>query len=37
MVEQLSEYYRARGWGDDGVPLPLTVAKVDLADYARPA
>ena len=35
MAEQVRQYYRARGWGDDGVPSPATLAKLDLVEYAR--
>src|SRR2546426_12087774 len=28
------EYYAARGWSQEGVPLPETLARLDIADYA---
>ena len=34
LVTQIRAYYRARGWGDDGVPLPETLARLDIAEYA---
>jgi aldehyde:ferredoxin oxidoreductase len=34
MAEQVRQYYRARGWGDDGVPSHATLAKLGLAEYA---
>ena len=32
---QVREYYAARGWGADGVPLPQTLERLGLAEYAR--
>ena len=32
--EQIKAYYRARGWSDDGVPLPETLARLDISQYA---
>jgi aldehyde:ferredoxin oxidoreductase len=34
MAEQVRQYYRARGWGDDGVPSRATLVKLDLGEYA---
>ena len=34
MAEQVREYYRARGWGNDGVPTPATLKALDIAEYA---
>jgi aldehyde:ferredoxin oxidoreductase len=34
MAEQVRQYYRARGWGDDGVPSRATLVKLDLSEYA---
>jgi aldehyde:ferredoxin oxidoreductase len=34
LAAQIRAYYRARGWGDDGVPLPETLERLDIADYA---
>ncbi len=34
MAEQVRQYYRARGWGDDGVPSQATLANLGLAEYA---
>lgn len=33
--EQIHEYYRARGWSDEGVPTDATLAKLGIAEYAR--
>ena len=33
--EQVRDYYRARGWDDDGVPTPDTLERLGIADYAR--
>ena len=33
-TEQIRAYYRARGWADDGVPLPETIARLGLQEYA---
>lgn len=35
LAEQVRLYYRARGWADDGVPLPETLARLGLEEYAR--
>lgn len=35
LAGQIRAYYRARGWADDGVPLPETIARLGLAEYAR--
>ena len=32
--EQIVAYYRARGWDDEGVPLPETLARLEIAEYA---
>jgi len=32
---QVRDYYAARGWGADGVPLPATLQRLGLAEYAR--
>jgi len=32
---QITSYYQARGWADDGVPRPDTLARLGLADYAE--
>jgi aldehyde:ferredoxin oxidoreductase len=34
LAEQVRAYYRARGWGEDGVPLPETLARLDISEYA---
>ena len=34
MREQINAYYRARGWSEDGVPLPETLARLGIAQYA---
>jgi len=31
--EQIVAYYRARGWDDEGVPLPETLARLEIAEY----
>ncbi len=33
--DQIHDYYRARGWNDDGVPTDETLAKLGIAEYAR--
>jgi aldehyde:ferredoxin oxidoreductase len=33
LAAQIRAYYWARGWGDDGVPLPETLATLDIAEY----
>jgi aldehyde:ferredoxin oxidoreductase len=35
VAEQVRAYYRSRGWTDEGVPKPETLAKLGIADYAR--
>jgi aldehyde:ferredoxin oxidoreductase len=30
---QVRDYYRARGWDEDGVPLPETLARLGIAEY----
>jgi aldehyde:ferredoxin oxidoreductase len=35
LATQVRAYYAARGWGEDGVPLPQTVERLGLTDYAR--
>lgn len=35
LAEQVRAYYRARGWADDGVPLPETISRLGLQEYAR--
>lgn len=32
--EQINDYYRARGWSDEGVPTDETLQKLGIADYA---
>ncbi len=34
IAEQVRVYYRSRGWSDEGVPTPETLAKLGLSDYA---
>jgi len=34
MAEQVRGYYRARGWGDDGVPRSDTLETLGLSEYA---
>jgi len=31
LVPMLNEYYRARGWDEDGVPRPARLAELELA------
>jgi aldehyde:ferredoxin oxidoreductase len=33
LAEQVRAYYRARGWADDGVPLPETISRLGLEQY----
>jgi aldehyde:ferredoxin oxidoreductase len=28
----LAEYYRLRGWGEDGLPTPTTLVRLGLSD-----
>ncbi len=35
VATQVRAYYAARGWGEDGVPLPQTIERLGLAEYAR--
>ena len=35
IAEQVRSYYRSRGWSDDGVPKPETLARLGLTEYAR--
>ena len=35
VAEQVRAYYRARGWSDDGVPKPETLATLGISEYAR--
>jgi aldehyde:ferredoxin oxidoreductase len=34
LAEQVRAYYRTRGWSDDGVPKPETLAKLGISQYA---
>jgi aldehyde:ferredoxin oxidoreductase len=34
LATQIRAYYAARGWSADGVPLPETLARLDIAEYA---
>jgi aldehyde:ferredoxin oxidoreductase len=34
VAEQVRAYYRTRGWSDDGVPTPETLAKLGISEYA---
>ena len=34
LAAQVRDYYAARGWGEDGVPLPATLARLGLTEYA---
>jgi aldehyde:ferredoxin oxidoreductase len=34
VAEQVRAYYRSRGWTDQGVPTPETIAKLGLTEYA---
>ncbi len=34
ITEQVRAYYRSRGWTDDGVPKPETLARLGLTQYA---
>lgn len=33
--EQIHDYYRDRGWSEEGVPTDETLAKLGIAEYAR--
>ena len=33
ITDTLARYYRARGWDDEGVPLPETLARLEIAEY----
>ncbi len=33
--ERIRDYYRERGWSDDGVPMPDTLERLGIAAYAR--
>jgi aldehyde:ferredoxin oxidoreductase len=35
VAEQVRAYYRSRGWSDDGIPKPETLAKLGLTEYGR--
>jgi aldehyde:ferredoxin oxidoreductase len=35
VAAQVRDYYRSRGWTDDGVPKPETLAKLGISEYAR--
>lgn len=35
IAEQVRSYYRSRGWSDEGVPKPETLARLGLTEYAR--
>jgi aldehyde:ferredoxin oxidoreductase len=35
VAEQVRAYYRSRGWSDDGVPTPETLARLGIGEYAR--
>jgi aldehyde:ferredoxin oxidoreductase len=35
VAEQVRAYYRSRGWTDEGVPKPETLAKLGISEYAR--
>jgi aldehyde:ferredoxin oxidoreductase len=35
VAEQVRAYYRSRGWSDEGVPKPETLAKLGISEYAR--
>ncbi len=34
LAERIRAYYRDRGWSDDGVPMPDTLARLGIAGYA---
>lgn len=34
---QVLDYYKARAWGEDGVPLPETIDRLGLGEYALTA
>jgi len=35
LAAQVRAYYAARGWAEDGVPLPQTIERLGLQEYAR--
>lgn len=35
LAAQVRAYYRARGWSDDGIPLPETLQRLGLEEYAN--
>jgi aldehyde:ferredoxin oxidoreductase len=35
VAEQVRGYYRSRGWSDDGVPMPETLERLGISEYAR--
>ena len=35
MARMMEEYYELRGWNEDGVPLPETLARLGLEEYTR--
>jgi aldehyde:ferredoxin oxidoreductase len=34
LANQIREYYAARGWSPEGVPLPQTLSRLGIAGYA---
>jgi aldehyde:ferredoxin oxidoreductase len=32
LPDMLAEYYRLRGWGEDGLPTPTTLVRLGLSD-----
>ncbi len=34
LAARIGEYYAARGWSEDGIPLPETLVRLDIAEYA---
>jgi aldehyde:ferredoxin oxidoreductase len=34
LAVQIRAYYAARGWNEKGVPLPETLARLEIAEYA---
>jgi aldehyde:ferredoxin oxidoreductase len=34
LATQIRAYYAARGWSEQGVPLPETLARLDISEYA---
>ena len=34
LAEQIRLYYAARGWSERGVPLPETLERLEIAEYA---